>query len=191
MPRLFTAIELPERLREDLSALETPLPGAVWTHEDNLHITLRFAGDIDNRAADEFAAELDAIELDSFSLHIDGVGAFGGQDPRIVYASVASCPQLDALARANERAARNAGLAPETRTFKPHVTLARLRRGRSEAVARFLQRHARFSSRPFAVTRFLLMSSRPKTGGGPYVEEASYLLRGGSAFYGVDADSGW
>ena len=52
MPRLFTAIELPEALREDLSALEAPLPGAHWTHEDNLHITLRFAGDVDNRMAD-------------------------------------------------------------------------------------------------------------------------------------------
>lgn len=191
MPRLFTAIELPEGLREDLSALEAPLPGAVWTHEDNLHITLRFAGDIDNRTADEFAGELAHIELDAFSLHINGVGAFGGNDPRIIYASVAPCPQLEALARANERAARNAGLAAETRSFKPHVTLARLRRGRGEAVARFLQRHARFTSRPFAVTRFTLMSSRPKTGGGPYVEEASYPLRGGAAFYGVDAESGW
>jgi 2'-5' RNA ligase len=191
MPRLFTAIELPEGLREDLSALEAPLPGAVWTHEDNLHITLRFAGDVDNRTADDFAAELDGIEVDSFSLQISGVGAFGGNDPRIIYANVASCPQLEALARANERAARNAGLPPEARTFKPHVTLARLRRGRGEAVARFLQRHARFSSPPFAVTRFTLMSSRPKTGGGPYVEEASYVLRGGAAFYGVDAESGW
>lgn len=191
MPRLFTAIELPERLREDISALETPLPGAVWTPEDNLHITLRFAGDVDNRTADEFAAELDLIDLDAFALQLSGVGAFGGQDPRILYAAVAPCPALDALARANERAARNAGLPPETRTFKAHITIARLRRGRGEAVARFLQRHARFSSQPFAVTRFLLMSSRPKTGGGPYVEEAAYPLRDSSAYYGVDADSGF
>lgn len=191
MPRLFSAIELPERLREDVSALETPLPGAVWTHEDNLHITLRFAGDIDNRVADEFAVELDLIDLDAFSLQLSGVGAFGGQDPRILYAGIAPSTALEALARANERAARNAGLPVETRTFKPHITIARLRRGRGEAVARFLQRHARFSSAPFAVTRFVLMSSRPKTGGGPYVEEASYPLRDSSAYYGLDADSGF
>jgi RNA 2',3'-cyclic 3'-phosphodiesterase len=191
MPRLFTAIELPEALREDLSALEAPLPGAHWTHEDNLHITLRFAGDIDNRTADEFAAELSGIDLDSFTLRISGVGAFGGNGPRILYAGVAPSPQLEALARAHERAARNAGLEPEKRTFKAHVTLARMRRGRGEAVARWLQRHARFSSGPFAVTRFLLMSSRPKTGGGPYVEEAAYPLQGGAAFLGVDAESGY
>jgi len=191
MPRLFTAIELPEALREDLSALEAPLPGAHWTHEDNLHITLRFAGDVDNRMADEFAAELSSVDLDAFTLRISGVGAFGGHDPRIIYANVATSPQLEALARAHERAARNVGLAPETRTFKPHVTLARMRRGRGEAVARWLQRHARFASAPFAVTEFKLMSSRPKTGGGPYVEEAVYPLLGGAAFYGVDADSGY
>jgi 2'-5' RNA ligase len=191
MPRLFTAIELPEALRETLSALEAPLPGAVWTAEDNLHITMRFAGDIDNRAADEFAAELDGIEADAFTLQMSGIGAFGGNDPRILYAAVAPSPQLEALARAHERAARNAGLAPEKRTFKPHVTLARLRRGRLDAVMRFLQRHARFRAPPFAVTRFVLLSSRPKVGGGPYVEEASYPLRGGAAYYGVDADSGY
>lgn len=191
MPRLFTAIELPEPLREDLAALEVPLPGAVWTPEDNLHITLRFAGDVDNRVADEFAAELDAIELDAFSLRLSGVGAFGGQDPRILYADVAPSPALEALARAHERAARNAGLPPEKRTFKAHVTLARLRRRPVDAVVRFLQRNARFASAPFAVTRFVLMSSRPKTGGGPYVEEASYPLQGGAAFQGLDADSGY
>ena len=191
MPRLFTAIELPEALRENLSALEAPLPGAHWTHEDNLHITLRFAGDIDNRTADEFAAELSSIDLDSFTLRISGVGAFGGNGPRILYANVAPSPQLEALARAHERTARNAGLEPEKRTFKAHVTLARMRRGRGEAVARWLQRHARFELAPFAVTRFLLMSSRPKTGGGPYVEEAAYPLQGGAAFLGVDAESGY
>lgn len=191
MPRLFTAIELPEALRETLSALEAPLPGAHWTHEDNLHITLRFAGDVDNRTADEFAAELASIDQDAFTLRMSGVGVFGGNGPRILYAGVAPSPQLESLARAHERAARNAGLAPEARTFKAHVTLARFRRGRPDALARYLQRHGAFSSPPFAVTQFLLMSSRPKTGGGPYVEEAAYPLTGGAAFYGVDAESGW
>ncbi len=191
MPRLFTAVELPEALREDLSALETPLPGAVWTPEDNLHITLRFAGDVDNRTADDFAAELASIELDAFSLHLSGVGAFGGNDPRILYADVAPSPGLEQLARAHERAARNAGLPPEKRSFKAHVTLARLRRRPVDSVVRFLQRQARFASAPFAVTRFVLLSSRPKVGGGPYVEEASYPLLGSAAFHGLDADSGF
>lgn len=191
MPRLFTAIALPEHVREALSALEVPLPGAHWTHEDNLHITLRFAGDIDNRIADEFASELETIDLDSFMLRFSGAGAFGGNDPRILYMGVQPCEALDRLARAHERAARNAGLPAVSRTFKPHVTLARMRHARADAVARFLQRNGVFKCPPIAVTRFYLMSSRPKTGGGPYVEEAVYPLQGSAAYAGEDAQSIW
>ena len=191
MPRLFTAVELPEALRERLSNLEAPLPGARWVHEDNLHITLRFAGDIDNRIADEFASALAGIEQDPFSLRLTGLGAFGGNDPRVLYANVAPSAALDAMARAHERAARNAGLPAEGRTFKGHVTLARLRHARPDTVARFLQRHGAFRSEPFAVTRFVLLSSRPKTGGGPYVEEEVFPLgRGGLASTG-GVDGGW
>lgn len=52
MPRLFTGIELPEDLRDDLADMEQPLPGARWIDTDDMHITLRFVGDIDNRTAD-------------------------------------------------------------------------------------------------------------------------------------------
>lgn len=179
MPRLFTAIALPEPLREKLSDLEEPMPGARWIEEDNLHITLRFAGDVDNRVADEFASALSNIALDAFSLRLNGLGTFGGSDPRTLYATVAPSPQLEALARAHERAARGAGLAPEGRTFKGHVTLARLKHARSDTVARYLQRHGAFRSEPFAVTEFLLMSSRPNVGGGPYVEEEVFPLSQG------------
>lgn len=191
MPRLFTAIELPEALREDLSALEEPLAGAKWVEEDNLHLTLRFAGDVDNRVADEFADALAEIESEPFSLKIDGVGAFGGRDPRVIFANIAASPPLEALARAHERAARNAGLAPEGRAFKAHVTLARLRHARPDDVARYLQRHGDVRSEPFAVTRFVLLSSRPKVGGGPYVEEAAYPLGGRYADFAADAEGGW
>jgi 2'-5' RNA ligase len=84
------------------------------------------------------------------------------------------------LARGIERAARGAGLAPETRTFKPHVTLARLRYSTAELVARYLGRNGAFRSVPFAVERFVLYSSRPKVGGGPYVVEAAFPLSGAS-----------
>lgn len=176
MPRLFTAVELPEAVREDLAALEAPLGGARWVEEDNLHLTLRFAGDIDNRTADEFAAALGEIEAEPFSLQIAGLGAFGGNDPRTLYADIEPSPALERLARAHERAARNAGLAPEGRKFKPHVTLARLRHARVDDVARFLQSHGGLRCAPFAVTQFVLLSSRPNVGGGPYVEEAAYPL---------------
>jgi 2'-5' RNA ligase len=178
MPRLFTAIELPDDVREDVALLRQPVPGAQWIDPGNLHITLRFAGDIDNRVADDFAEELSRIDIDVFEIALEGLGTFGGADPRTLWAGLARCAALDSLARAHEKAARSAGLAPETRAFKPHVTLARLRHAREDALVRVLQRRALFRTAPFVVERFVLMSSRPKVGGGPYVVEEAFPLRG-------------
>ena len=174
MPRLFTGIELPEGLRMRLARLGDPLPGARWLKAENIHLTLRFAGDVDNRTAADFAEFLEGITASAFELRLSGLGAFGGNDPRVIWAGVENSAELESLARANERAARNAGLPPESRKFAPHVTLARLRNSRPEAVARYLGRHGGFRSEAFTVSRFVLFSSRPQTGGGPYVVERAF-----------------
>jgi RNA 2',3'-cyclic 3'-phosphodiesterase len=178
MPRLFTAIELPAEIREGLARLRQPLPGAKWIEPGDLHITLRFAGDLDNRAAEEFSRSLGDVACSMFELRINGLGAFGGNDPRTLWAGVANSEELKALAHAHERAARASGLPPEPRKFKPHVTLARLRNTPVDLVARFLQRHGGFRSPPFSIRQFALLSSKPKLGGGPYVTEAEYPLAG-------------
>lgn len=179
MPRLFTALELPADVRAALARLRQPLPGTKWREPEEFHITIRFAGDIDNRAAEEFASRLTDLSLPSFALRIAGLGAFGGNDPRALWAGVAECRELHALAQAHERAARAAGLAPEKRKFRAHVMLARLRHTPVQLVARYLERNGGFRSVPFAVERFVLFSSKPKVGGGPYVMEAEYPLQGG------------
>lgn len=178
MPRLFTGIEIPAPVRTHLSLLRAPIAGARWIEPEDMHITLRFAGDIDGRVADEFAAGLEEIAADPFSVTIQGVGAFGGRDPRVLWAGVEAGEPLAALQRANERAARAAGLDPEARNFKPHVTLARMRGVREQAVARFLQEYGALRTEPFQVTRFVLLSARPGSGGGPYVVEADYPFAG-------------
>ena len=138
MPRLFTGIELPPSARDRLARLKSPLPGAKWVEPANMHITLRFAGDVDNRVASEFADALSQIAIDAFGVRFSALGAFGGNDPSVLFAGIEASPELESLARANERAARNAGLPPESRTFKPHVTLARLKHSNAEAIARYL-----------------------------------------------------
>lgn len=178
MPRLFTGIEIPEHWRTALASLQQPLPGARWIEPENYHMTLRFAGDVDNRVASEFADFLARIESSTFRLRLKGLGAFGGNEPHALWAGVEADPQLEALVRANERAARAAGLAPEPRNFRPHVTIARLRHTRPDAVARYLQRHALFATEPMTVTHFVLFSSKPQAGGGPYVVEETYSLLG-------------
>jgi 2'-5' RNA ligase len=167
-----------------------PLPGARWMKPESYHITLRFAGDIGNGEAREFIANLASIEPDGFELKISGLGVFGGDDPHSIWAGVEPQPQLEELARVHEKAARNAGLAPETRAFRPHITLARLKHSNVEAVARFLTRYGSYRSEPFFVARTLLMSSRPSVGGGPYGIEDRFPMRG-MEFLSEDGEASW
>ncbi len=176
MPRLFSAIEIPEHIAGRLTFLRFGLSGARWIDPENYHLTLRFIGDVDGPTARDFTHALGGIEVEPFELRLDGLGSFGGHKPRAIFAAVAPSNPLDALRRANERAAREAGLPPEGRNFKPHVTLARLRGARADAVAAYLERQGGVYAEPFLVTRFVLYSSRNSVGGGPYVVEAAYDL---------------
>ena len=176
MPRLFVGLELPEMVRFRLGLVSGPVPGARWVEPADMHLTLRFAGDIDNRQADELVGFLDAIEVPQFHLAIRDVGVFGGRDPRVIWAGVDPDPHLDQLQRAVERACRSAGLPPEPHSFKPHITLARLRGANPDVVARFLGSRTRLAIEPFPVERFVLFSSRPRVGGGPYVVENVFPL---------------
>jgi len=176
MPRLFTGIEIPSGIAEALNMLRGGLPGARWIERENYHITLRFLGDIDDRAANNAASVLADIRKPAFNLHFDRLASFGGRKPRSVYAQVAAESALAELQDEHERLMRRIGLEPETRKFTPHVTLARLRSTSSIDVADYLSARGFFRTAPFPVTRFVLFSSRASTGGGPYVVEESYEL---------------
>ena len=177
MPRLFVGLEIPDIVRMQLGQVGGPLPGARWIDTDDLHLTLRFAGDLGNRQADELVGFLDDIHGPPFELKLTEFGAFGGREPRVIHASADGGPTLDQLQRATDRAARSAGLALEPRPFRAHVTLARLRGTSADVVADFLGSRARLVVEPFPVERFVLYSSRPRVGGGPYVIEHEFALR--------------
>ena len=152
------------------------LNGARWIDPGNFHMTLRFAGDVDGVTARNFILALGEIAGAPFELKLAGLSSFGGRKPRGIFAELAPCGALETLQRAHERAARAAGLPPESRNFKPHVTVARLRGSRTSAVAEYLGQRGRFKSEPFEVSRFVLYSARASVGGGPYVVEAAYPL---------------
>ena len=151
---------------------------AKWSEAEDLHLTLRFLGDIAETTATDFVDLIREPGVAPFQIRLQGIGCFGGRQPRVIWAGAETGDGLDRLAQAHERAARHVGLEPDPRPFKPHVTLARLRGTRPEAVAAFLGDHGAFSSEPFEVDRFVLFSARPHTGGGPYVVEETFALAG-------------
>lgn len=176
MPRLFTGIEIPEEVSEHLAMQRGGLAGARWIDPANYHVTLRFMGDIDVDVACDVAELLDGVRRKGFALRLDGLGVFGGDRPRALYAAVAPCPALMDLQAEHERLVRRAGLPAETRKFTPHVTLARLRDISARTLADYLSMRGYFRSISFEVERFVLYSSRTSVGGGPYIVEEAYPL---------------
>lgn len=176
MPRLFTGIEIPPPLALMLSGLRGGFTGARWIDPENYHLTLRFIGDVDGRTADEVVEALARVSRPGFMLTIDGVGAFGGNRPHSLYASVAPVRALMELQAEQERLLQRIGLPPESRRYTPHVTIARLRGVSAGAVAQWLSVRGGFRAMPVPVERFVLFSSREGTGGGPYVVEQAYPL---------------
>jgi 2'-5' RNA ligase len=120
---------------------------------------------------------LEQVKAPGFRLALRGIGHFGDRKhPRTLWAGVDNAEPVKFLHDRVERALTSVGLAPESRKFRPHVTLARLQGARMPAVTAFESRCNSFASEPFAVDRFVLFSSFLAGEGAIYTAEAEYPL---------------
>jgi 2'-5' RNA ligase len=177
MIRLFAAVAVSDDIAAGLAPRQKGILGARWRPAENLHITLRFFGDIAEDKADDLDSELARVGGRPLEIILEGVGAFGeGADIHAVWAGVARNEPLERLARRCESAARRAGLPRDTRAWRPHVTLAYLRGGDPTAVGAWVQSHNLLKSPTFPVRRFGLYSSWPSEDGSVYRLERAYSL---------------
>jgi len=177
MIRLFAAVALPEEVAEGLTIRQYGVEGARWRPMEAMHITLRFFGEVQERMADDLDAELGSVGGGPFAVSLAGVGSFGeGALIRALWAGVVENPALNQLAGRCEAAARRAGLAPETRAYRPHVTLAYTRKPDPREVAIWVQSHNLLKSPPFAVDRVGLYSSHRTSEGSRYRLEREYRI---------------
>ncbi|GAB5374863.1 MAG: RNA 2',3'-cyclic phosphodiesterase [Acuticoccus sp.] len=177
MPRLFTALTLPDDTRMLLSCLRGGLRGARWIDPENYHITLRFIGEVDERTADEAALDLTRIHRAPLDISLCGIDTFGGKKPHSLWARVEPTPALLELQGEQERRLQRLGLLhSRSQRYTPHVTLARLRGTSARDVADWLSLRGGFSAPTFTADHFALLSSRMSVGGGPYVTEGRYDL---------------
>lgn len=176
MPRLFTGLKIPASIADRLRLMQFGISGAKWIDTEDLHITLRFFGDVDGVMANEILYGYESIQATPFSLQLSGIGHFGKGKPRMLWAGVEESVELERLHLAHEALAQKLGLRPEGRKFIPHVTLARMRHGHMEDVSNYLHDHGLFQTEPFEISEFVLFSARSSKGGGPYQTEALYPL---------------
>jgi 2'-5' RNA ligase len=176
MHRLFVAIRPPEEIRDLLLDAMEDCADFRWQDDEQLHLTLRFVGEVERPVADDLAAELGLLGSPPLELRISGTGRFEQRNSGALWAGVEPRLPLAALAAKVERACVAVGLEPERRAFHPHITLARWKGRRGHEVARFLERTRGLASDPFEVSDFILFESRLSRHGAHYEEVARYAL---------------
>lgn len=177
MHRLFVALRPPEPIRDTLLDLMPDSGEALrWQNEDQLHLTLRFIGEIERPLAEDLATALGAVRFKPFELRLGGVGRFARRSGGALWAGVAPREPLAALAAKVDRACVTAGLAPERRAYHPHLTLARWN-GSEPALGPWLQQHAALRSEPWTVDVFTLFESHLGHAGAHHSVIADYPPR--------------
>ena len=102
MSRLFIAIDLPERIKDDISGLYMAIPGAKWLDQSKIHITLRFIGDIAGDTMEKIISSLSTLSMPPFELYLKGVGHFPPRKtPRILWVGIAESPRTHSASEQN------------------------------------------------------------------------------------------
>jgi 2'-5' RNA ligase len=176
MHRLFVAIRPPEEIRDLLIHAMDDSPELRWVGDEQLHLTLRFVGEVERPLANDLAAALGTLRFDRFDLRIGGVGRFDQRRGGALWAGVEPKTAVVALAAKVERLCQSIGLPPEPRAFHPHITLARWKGRSSRPADIFVERHGGLTSEPFPVDRFILFESHLSRHGPHYEAVAEYGL---------------
>jgi 2'-5' RNA ligase len=176
MHRLFVAIQPPRAIRQQLLAMMGGVPGARWQNDDQLHLTLRFIGEVDRHRAEDAAAALGAIHQPRFPLSLDGIGQFDRKGRiEALWVGVRPHDPLKALHNKIDQALARIGVAPEGRAYLPHITIARFGRA-GGTIAPLIARGAPASGASFEVRDFCLYESELGHAGAIYSIIARYPL---------------
>lgn len=183
--RAFIAIEIPDDVRLKVVGLISRLKSAgvlaVWVRPEQIHLTLRFFEAIEPEAAAALSADLrETLRLKpTFTLSVEGLGAFpDSRKPRVLWigAHPSEGPLLEVQALC-EASAQRVGIRAAPRSFRPHLTIGRIRDWRRAGpVEAAVKRESRFSGGTIAVERVTLFSSVLGAQGAQHTKLEEYPL---------------
>jgi 2'-5' RNA ligase len=145
--RAFVAVDLPPDIRERLAQVSSELREGMgnvpvrWVPKENMHLTLKFLGDVSLSNLDVLTGILrgEAADREQMVISIGQVGAYPKvRRPRVVWVGVEAPPELEALQRGIDKHAARVGYARDRRPFSPHITLGRVSRNATPSDVRII-----------------------------------------------------
>ena len=176
--RLFVALSVPDAVAQALMLLQGGVPGARWQAREQLHLTLRFIGEVDGRDGRAIDDALAGIDAPAFEMQLHGVGQFGNKQPHTLWAAARRNDMLEHLQRKVDNAIRRVGQPQDSHKFTAAChpgAAAQSGAGKGAAMA---DRPRALHQRPFEVGAFCLYSSKLTSDGSIYRVEQEYPLRG-------------
>lgn len=179
MMRLFIALKIPDLTKDYLSlSCLSGIPHAAFSHKSDLHITLRYIGNADESLIDEICLELNEFRtFKALSLTCDGLGVFGTkQRAKVLWVSIMESNPLLDLKNKIDKQIDQFGFARDKRRYRPHITLARMRKSAEKELSFFIQNKADYCCFDFKALEIALFNSNPIQKGPKYEELYSVRL---------------
>jgi 2'-5' RNA ligase len=181
--RLFVALEIPSTVRENLAVLLKSLravsPQTRWVRPENLHVTLKFIGEVPEAKFAAIRSALAGARSDQIvTLDFRGLGFFPNEKrPRVFWAGIEASPNLKDLAADIDRATEKLGIPREQRPFSPHLTLARFEPpGLPEKLRSAIRESAAREFGSLHANRYHLIESKLKPSGAEYTTLESFAF---------------
>lgn len=177
MIRLFVAYDLPDDVRMLICGMGATIPGARAVPTDQLHLTLKFIGDVEESMLPDLREALSEVVSPPLLIKLQGVGHFPPRgNPKVLWCGISPTLETIQLRNSIEKALDAIGIPRERRKFSPHVTLARLRNSPLKRVTQFLAGNSMFETPTFRVDNFRLYSSVLSTRGAVHTVQAEFPM---------------
>ncbi|MBU1564168.1 MAG: RNA 2',3'-cyclic phosphodiesterase [Proteobacteria bacterium] len=178
MIRLFIAIAIPESIKKELAGLGRSIPEARPVPVEQMHLTLKFFGEVEGSRLLDIKGALSEISRPQFTLCLHGVGTFPPRGtPRVLWAGVQQADNLLALRQAIEKKLVEINIPREKQKYSPHLTLARLNNSPLQHLQQFLAGNAFLRSPEFSVAAFNLYKSQLTRNGAIHSLIETYALK--------------
>ena len=184
MTRIFIGLEIPEVIKCRLLALRKEMPGCRWQTAAQMHLTLRFLGEVEEDRLPLLEGAMRQTVMPPFKLSVCGAGCFNrNTKPIILWVGVHPLEAVTTLYQQLSERLQELGFEQEDKGFIPHITIARLKR--SANVKTFVESHQQFDTDPFQISHISLFSSSTGQDGSQYKVLYRSILEPGNLFLPV------